>query len=102
MNDGFKRWLCDNANTLSGCESTSCKCCNDTPIILLLIETMWAYQRKYPLHTFDMYPGVIQVDDFKRSDYGKQFRCEDYNNSEQEALEAALFYIYKNGFLKIK
>ena len=37
----------------------------------------------------------LPVDHFKKCEMNKEFKYKDYNNSEQEALNAALNYIFK-------
>ena len=110
MDESFKKWLCDllylnyyicipenhTCPTKAGsieCIKGECNGLGTREITLeILIKTMWAIIRegKYMIAMNKDYFSIHTNDDYI------EFLYDEHNNSETEALEAALKYIYDN------
>ena len=91
MNKDFKKWLCENYNggyipIVNGSPITKIDC--EIPLTIL-IKAMWA------INEINIYE--IKMDGISFSVYDMNGICGIFNfdNSEQEALTAALKYIYE-------
>ena len=91
MNEDFKKWVCEKANIdeklVYGC---------DYRFIGVLIKAMWAINRKGKWE-ISIFPQAIHIGKvlFFANEDDILFKYKDHNNSEQEALEKALEYIYE-------
>ena len=109
MTEDFKKWLCELADfdfydicperKISECQwppkSYQCKECGKDKITLeILIKAMWAINNGSSMWEIEMnaqYIFIFKVGTRKEA----EFYYDNYSNYEQEALTAALEYIYK-------
>lgn len=88
MKEGFKEWLCELAEF-------KFEYYDHIGLLYILVKAMWAINREgiyriWILHDrVELYNGYTKVIE-------EWFFFKKYNNSEQQALEKALEYIYEN------
>lgn len=111
MTDKFIKWLCEKAgekyiacnrpDTYCNYSENSLECLeedcfekDETDILLILIKAMWAINREESFKLQIEFNRILISGMYNGSSYFKEFLYKDYN-SEQQALEKALEYIYK-------
>lgn len=94
MTEEFKGWLCERARYMFFPENGIAL---DRRILALLIKAMWAINREKGKYRIKQ----NIFNDYYVGDYSKrpveyvEFAKEDHNNSEQQALQAALEYVFE-------
>jgi hypothetical protein len=108
MTEAFKKWLCELADIKKKCDiyyghSTildKCECLPKNITLEILIKAKWALNREaekyFITQTSISYCLIPQEKEKEPIPADIHFSYEDHNNSEQEALTAALKYIFDN------
>jgi hypothetical protein len=96
MKEEFKKWLCEKAGYNYNAWGKPCP--YDIHDIKILIKAMWAINRETRDDYIRYGPTGFSRCYYDVEDMGMtRFDIKDHNNSEQQALEAALKYIWEAG-----
>lgn len=92
MIEDFKKFLCDEAGIMyDSINSSLLNMSNSDIALLILIKAMWKINRENNKWVISMQGDLIMC---QNDEIIETFLYKKYNNSEQQALEAALQYIY--------
>jgi hypothetical protein len=89
MKEDFKKWLCEKADYMYS------EYFNYIETLYILTKAMWAINRENNYRITITQGGCYSQSQPWKDLIMKYYLLKDYNNSEQEALEKALEYIYE-------